>query len=228
MSPYLPIMTAVGNHETYNDPGMQRYAAHYHYENLTYQGISSGTENYYAYQAGRILFVVLSTEHTGNAQKEWVRKIVDAAKKDDSVDFIISVNHRPIQAEQYIGDISTWVRNEIIPILSETPKHVLNYGGHHHLYHRGQLTDYPLYHIINGAASWDQMWGMSSEQDYDDVQKTIDYWSYQILEFDFDKKEMKAECYAIGNKELVVDNILIDSCLIRSKEVHIKPLRMNN
>ena len=79
------------------------------------------------------------------------------------------------------------------------------------MYHRGQLTDYPLYHIINGAASWDQMWGMSSEQDYDDVQKTIDYWSYQILEFDFDKKEMKAECYAIGNKELVVDNILIDS-----------------
>ena len=48
MSPYLPIMTAVGNHETYNDPGMQRYAAHYHYENLTYQGISSGMENYYA------------------------------------------------------------------------------------------------------------------------------------------------------------------------------------
>ena len=94
---------------------------------------------------------------------------------------------------------------------------------------------------------------MSSEQDYDDVQKTIDYWGYQILEFDFDKKEMKAECYAIGNKELVVDNILNDSfsrtlgkaapekpeikennrresspCLIRSKEVHIKPLRMNN
>lgn len=103
------------------------------------------------------------------------------------------------------------MRNEIIPILSETPKHILNYGGHHHLYHRGQIAEYPLYHIINGAASYDQLWGMSSEQDYDDVQKTIDYWGYQILEFDFDKKEMKAECYAIGNKGLVVDNILIDS-----------------
>lgn len=55
------------------------------------------------------------------------------------------------------------------------------------------------------------MWGMSSEKDYDDVQKTIDYWGYQILEFDFEQKEMKAECYAIGNKELVLDNILIDS-----------------
>lgn len=211
MSLYLPIMTAVGNHETYSDPGMANYSSHYHYEGLEYKGISSGTENYYAYQAGRILFVVLSTEHTGSEQKNWVRKVVDAAKNDDSVDFIISVNHRPIQAEQYIGDISSWVRNEIVPILSETPKHVLNYGGHHHLYHRGQLAEYPLYHIINGAASWDQMWGMSSEKDYNDVQKTIDYWGYQILEFDFEKKEMKAECYAIGNKELVVDNILIDS-----------------
>lgn len=213
MSPYLPIMTTVGNHETYSDPGMKTYAAHYHYEDLSYQGISSGTENYYAYQVGRVLFVVLSTEHTGSEQKKWVRQIVEAAKTDESVDFIISVNHRPIQAEQYIGDISAWVRNEIIPILSETPKHVLNFGGHHHLYHRGQLAEYPLYHIINGAASWDQMWGMSSEKDYNDVQKTIDYWGYQILDFEFgaDSSEMTAECYAIGNRELVVDNLLIDS-----------------
>ena len=210
LSPNLPIMGAVGNHETYSDPGMKTYAAHYHYESLSYMGITSGTENYYAYQAGRILFVVLSTEHTGTPQREWLQKVVDAAKGDDTVDFIISVNHRPIQAEQYIGDISAWVRDVAVPILSQTKKHVFNYGGHHHLYHRGQFTDYPFYHIINGAASWDQMWGMSSEEDYGDVQKTIDYWAYQILDFDFDKKEMSAECYAIGNKELVVDNILID------------------
>lgn len=211
MSPYLPIMTAIGNHETYQDPDMKNYCTHFDYSDIQYKGITSGTDFYYAYQTGRILFIVLSTEHTGNEQKSWVRKVVDAAKDDEDVDFIISVNHRPIQAEQYIGDISSWVRNEIIPILNQTPKHVLNYGGHHHLYHRGQFPDAPMYHIINGAASWDQMWGMSSEKDYDDVQKTIDYWGYQILEFDFDKKEMKAECYAIGNKELVTDNILIDS-----------------
>lgn len=211
MSPYLPIMTAVGNHETYNDTGMKNYCTHFDYANIEYRGITSGTDYYYAYQTGRVLFIVLDTEHIGNEQKSWVRKVVNAAQEDEDVDFIISVNHRPIQAEQYIGDISSWVRNEIIPILNQTPKHVLNYGGHHHLYHRGQFPDAPMYHIINGAASWDQMWGMSSEKDYDDVQKTIDYWGYQILEFDFDKKEMKAECYAIGNKELVVDNILIDT-----------------
>lgn len=211
MSPYLPIMTCIGNHETYQDPGLKNYSTHFDYSDIEYKGITTGTDNYYAYQVGRILFIVLSTEHTGSDQKNWVRQVADAAKDDDNVDFIISVNHRPIQAEQYIGDISSWARNEIIPILNQSPKHVFNFGGHHHLYHRGQFADAPMYHIINGAASWDQMWGMSSEKDYDDVQKTIDYWGYQILEFDFDKKEMKAECYAIGNKELVVDNILIDS-----------------
>lgn len=212
LSPWLPIMTAVGNHETYNDPGMKNYAAHYHYEGLAYKGIKSETENYYAYQVGRILFVVLSTEHTGDAQKAWVQRVANEAKNDETVDFVISVSHRPIQAEQYVGDISAWTRNTIVPILNQTGKHVLNYGGHHHLYHRGQLADAPVYHIINGAASWDQLWGMSSEQDFDDVQKTLDYWGYQIIEFTYDDAPtMKAECYAIGNKDIVRDNLLIDS-----------------
>ncbi|MGI6224599.1 MAG: fibronectin type III domain-containing protein, partial [Prevotella sp.] len=212
LSPYLPTMTVIGNHETYSDPGMKTYAAHYHYENLSYKGITSGTENYYAYQVGRVLFVSLSTEHAGNDQKAWVQKVADEAKNDETVDFIISVNHRPIQAEQYIGDISAWVRNEIVPILNTTGKHVLNFGGHHHLYHRGQKPEAPLYHIINGGASWNQLWGMSSEQDFDDVQKTIDYWGYQILEFTYDDApKMTAECYAIGNKDIVRDNLLIDT-----------------
>lgn len=30
LSPYLPIMTAVGNHDTYGDTGMYRYNTHYH------------------------------------------------------------------------------------------------------------------------------------------------------------------------------------------------------
>ncbi|MEG1188384.1 MAG: fibronectin type III domain-containing protein, partial [Bacteroidales bacterium] len=223
LSPYVPIMTAVGNHETYSDPGMEHYKAHFHYEDLSYQGISSNTDLYYAYQVGRLLFVVLSTEHTGSEQESWVRKVAQAAATDENVDFMISVNHRPIQAEQYIGDISTWVRDVAVPILSQTEKHVLNYSGHHHLYHRGQLENYPLYHIINGGASWDQMWGMSSEKDYDDVQKTIDYWGYQILEFDFENKEMKAECYAIGNREMVIDNMLIDS--FHRKLNNTKPIK---
>ena len=85
--------------------------------------------------------------------------------------------------------------------------------GHHHLYARGQLRDFPMYHMISGGGSWDQYWGQSTEKDFDDVQKTIDYWAYQIATFNAERKEMTVESYAIGSPKLgfTLDNILIDS-----------------
>jgi hypothetical protein len=56
--------------------------------------------------------------------------------------------------------------------------------GAHHLYHRGQLKNSPNYQIISGGTAWDQYWGMSNEQDFDDVQKTLTDWTYQIVEVD--------------------------------------------
>ena len=81
MSPYLPIMTAVGNHETYNDPGMQRYAAHYHYENLTYQVSAVARKTITPTKPAVSFSLFCPLNIPADAQKEWVRKIVDAAKK---------------------------------------------------------------------------------------------------------------------------------------------------
>ncbi|RYZ86458.1 MAG: metallophosphoesterase, partial [Moraxellaceae bacterium] len=50
LSGYLPISTLVGNHETYGTLGMNAYYGHYVLDDMTYQGINSGTENYYANQ----------------------------------------------------------------------------------------------------------------------------------------------------------------------------------
>jgi acid phosphatase type 7 len=212
ISPNLPIMTLVGNHETYGSLGLEAYYAHFFYDGITYQGISSGTEDYYAFQLGRVLFVMLSSEHPGPQQLAWLNDMVEAAKTDETVDWIFSLGHRPIQAEQYVGDISPWIRDHVIPKLAETPKTVLHVGGHHHLYARGQHRDFPLYHIISGGTAWDQYWGQSVERDFDDVQKTIDYWAYQIVDIDLDNREMTVECYAIGSPRLglVFDNELID------------------
>ncbi|HWY36052.1 MAG TPA: fibronectin type III domain-containing protein, partial [Nitrosopumilaceae archaeon] len=43
LSPYLPIQTTVGNHETYGTLQLSAYYDHFFYDSLTYQGISSGT-----------------------------------------------------------------------------------------------------------------------------------------------------------------------------------------
>lgn len=198
LSPYLPIQTTVGNHETYGSLGMNSYYAHFYIDEITYKGISSGNENYYAQQAGNVLFVSLSSEHTGSAQQTWLQQVLNEANNDTTVDWIISLSHRPYQAEQYVGDISPWVRNNAVPLLVTSNKYLMHVGAHHHLYHRGQLKNTPNYQIISGGTAWDQYWGMSNEQDFDDVQKTLTDWTYQIVEVDVTNGKVDVECYSIG------------------------------
>ncbi len=213
LSPNLPIATIVGNHETRGDnTPLDLFKKHYFNDEYQYKGIKSNSEFYYAMQQGRALFLMLSSEHTGATQKKWAQQVLEVAKTDSEIDWIISYNHRPIQAEQYVGDVSAWVRDEIMPLLNATGKSVMNVAGHHHLYHRGQLRDYPTYHIISGGASWDQRWGQSTEKDFDDVQKTIDYWPFQLVELDSEKKSMSVETYIIGNEvETLANPMLVDS-----------------
>ena len=214
----LPIMTAVGNHELFKDPELNLYKSHYaSYGDIDYQGIRSGTALYYAYQAGPVLFVVMNTDGTSDEQKQWVKRVVAAADNDATVRFIVSVQHRPLYAEQWSGDTNVWMTNEVMPILSASRKHVLNCAGHHHLYARGQMTQWPVYHMISGggvgtsAQDYEQLWGKTPDnRNRDEVQKTIDQWTYQLIEFDPVSDEMTVETYSLGNSRLALDNVLID------------------
>ncbi len=203
VSPNVPVMTTVGNHETYQDPDLALYTRLFRYGDIDYAGLP-GPEGgkYYAYRIARVAFIHSSSEHAGNVQKQWIRSLVDALKADDSTDLCVSVVHRPYQAEQYVGDISPWFRDEIMPMLAETEKHVLNIGAHHHLYARGQTREWPVYHIISGGTAWDQYWGQSNETDFDDVQKTIAHWAWQLLDFDLAERTMDVKCYAEANVRL--------------------------
>lgn len=209
----LAIMMALGNHETYYDPGLVNWRAHTEYDKISYQGIpAAADESYYAHQVGRVLLVYTNSEHSFAAQTEWLRKVVAAANADPDVDWVISVVHRPYQAEQYVGDISSWFRDTAMPILAGTRKHVLNIGAHHHLYARGQTRDWPVYHLISGGTAWDQFWGQSTERDMDDVQKTIANWTWQLIDFDLGARTMKVSSYAVGHPKLgfAYENRLVD------------------
>lgn len=211
LSGYLPIQTLVGNHETYGTLAMQAYYDHYILNEMSYQGINSGTEDYYANQVGNVLFIALDTEHTGGQQLAWLTQVVAAANADATVEWIVSLGHRPYQAEQYVGDISQWIRNTAMPVLTTSPKHILHIGAHHHLYHRGQLKNTPTYQIISGGVAWDQYWGMAVEQDFEDVQKTISNWMYQIIDVDVTNGTFDVESYSIGSIYTWKDNELMDT-----------------
>lgn len=215
----IPVMTTVGNHEKFKDPELRLYRLHYQsYGDIEYQGIKSNTAYYYAYQSGRILFIVMNSDGTSTTQRDWVKRVVDAADKDDTVDFIITVQHRPMYAEQWCNDVCSWITNEIMPIVSQSKKHVINLSGHHHLYARGQMTQWPVYHMITGggvgtsATDYEQLWGATPDNRNEQaVQKTFDHWTYQILEFDPETKTMSCETYSLGNRRYAVDNVLMDS-----------------
>ncbi|MGM9675457.1 MAG: metallophosphoesterase [Bacteroidaceae bacterium] len=216
-SPMLPTMTCVGNHDGYADTEYVLYSGHYPYSELSYQGIQSGTSTYYAYQAGRVLFVVLNSDGASASQNLWLRKVVAAANLDEGVDFIVAAQHRPLYAEQYSNDVSPWMLHTIMPILEASPKFVLDLAGHHHLYARGQMTDTPVYHVITGGGvgisvqGYEQLWGQTPDNhDWDEVQKTIDHWTYQLLDFDYAQGTLTVESYSVGNSRLVQDNVLVD------------------
>lgn len=206
LSGYVPIQTTVGNHETYGSMGLNAYYAHFYLNQLTYQGINSGTENYYAMQVGSVLLISLSSEHTGTAQFNWLQQVMTAAETDPTVDWVITFSHRPYEAEQYVGDISQWVKNTAVPFCMESEKYLMHVGAHHHLYARGQFPDKPVYNIISGGTAWDQYWGQSSEQDFACVQKTISNWCYQILDFDLINDKVDIETYSVGSPVLYANN----------------------
>ncbi len=199
LSGYIPIQTTVGNHETYGSMGMNAYYAHFYLDQFSYQGISSGTENYYAMQAGNVLFISLSSEHTGTAQYDWLEQVMNAAQNDNTVDWILTFSHRPYESEQYVGDISPWVKTQAVPLCMNYDKYLMHVGAHHHIYARGQFKDAPVYNIISGGTAWDQYWGQSTEQDFDYIQKTISNWCYQIMDVDVTNGKVDIETYSVGS-----------------------------
>lgn len=203
LSAYLPIQTLIGNHETYSIPGLKLYSDIFEMDGWEYQGTASGTEDFFAHQVGNTLFIGFCSEKTNEATPElqlaWLERIMQKVDKDPTVEWIISLSHRPYQTEQYIGDICTWVREQAVPIMKRSAKYILHIGAHHHNYARGQLKENPVYHIISGGTSWDQYWGMGKEQDFDDVQKTLAQWCYQIVDIDVKNQRFTCEAYSIGS-----------------------------
>ncbi|MDY3524313.1 fibronectin type III domain-containing protein [Riemerella anatipestifer] len=214
LSGYLPIQTLVGNHETYGTLGIQAYEKHFILDEMSYQGVFSGTEKYYARQAGNVLFICFDTEYTstnGEEQLAWLKTILSKAKDDTTVEWIVSLGHRPYQAEQYVGDVSEWIRTRAFPELLESEKFILHIGAHHHLYSRGQIKNHKVYNIISGGTAWDQYWGMSTEKDFPEIQKTLPNWIYQIIDIDVINKEFLVEAYSIGSRNGEKNNVLVDS-----------------
>ncbi len=214
----VPFITAIGNHEYYSDSDLSNYFSHFSYDHLSYKNLlGADGENYYAFQVANIVFVVMNSNVNWQRQWDWLQSVATTSKNDNQVEWLFGIAHHPMYAEQLSGDERAYIRNTAVPNLVNSGKMATFFSGHAHLYARGQMRNDPVYHVINGGASWDQRWGdvPGQEIDYEDVQKTMELHVYQIVDIDLNNREMIVETYSTGNKDMDLPNVLVDTFYLK-------------
>lgn len=198
----VPFMTVVGNHEYGSDPNLDLYFGHFVYDenSFHFQNISGPEgDSYYAFQAANVLFVMINSNVNNQNQTDWLTSIIEAADTDDEIDWVFSDCHHPLFAEVLPGDVSPYMKNTALPILESSEKMAMYISGHSHIYSRGAIHDHPIFHTVNGGASWDEHWGQyNADQDVEEVQKTFERQIFQIVDLNLDARLMQVQTYSIG------------------------------
>jgi hypothetical protein len=213
LSGNIPTMTVLGNHEYYQNSDLSNFFPHFEFDDpdLQYNGLAgSNGEHYYAFRCGPVLFCMLNSNEWWSSQTQWLHNVVQTADADPNIQWIFGTAHHPLRCENWISDGSAYIRDQIIPVLRASEKTAMYTSGHSHMYARGSNRDSSLWEVISGGGGLIQNWNENPEQNYPDVQRSFDVWTYQIMDIDLDAGTMDIECYSIGNQEYVLDNVLID------------------
>ncbi|MFC1848712.1 purple acid phosphatase family protein [candidate division CSSED10-310 bacterium] len=132
----VPLMPAIGNHETTNDENAE------HYQGMFTLPEAAGTERWYSFDYSAAHFIVLDSENIGNEQQlNWLQ--ADLAQAADQASWIIVSLHRPPYCSGsgpgYHAPDSA-VQQNWVPLFDQY--HVdLVFLGHNHFYQR----TFPLY-----------------------------------------------------------------------------------
>ena len=205
ISANVPIMVSIGDHEHEAD----------HYYNYMKQEDFAGPEKekYYSFKYGRILFASVNSIYHSKKQLEWFDSLLSDAEKDSRIDWVIVYTHRPGHTENYPHGGEKYVQDHIIPIMSKYSKSEILTYGHSHAYERGQVTDANFRLLQNGGGGAELgRWKFDQDQqDYPEIQRTNDYWSYTIVDIDIANRKYEAKSYSLGNSDRIMNNELFDS-----------------
>lgn len=145
----VPVLTALGNHDTYHDGGATYLAA---FDLPTSDGHPTGTERYYAVDYGLARLIVLDTNQDvapGSAQHTWLAAELTSAAAHSATWRIVVMHHPPYSSAwpAWAGDLR--VRQYLLPLF-EAHGVDLVFAGHTHSYERGTLRD--VTYVTTGGA----------------------------------------------------------------------------
>ncbi len=201
----LPYMVSIGNHEG---------EAPYYYDYMQYDDFSGAEgEKYYDFRIGPVLFIALNSNIQGNMQLSWLEGELTAADGDESIQWIFIFDHHPGHSEIWPDGNTNWVQEQVIPLLNQYDEAELLTYGHSHNYERGAVAEGNLRLMLSGGGgSALDRWGMyGNQQDYPEITCAYDHYNYTLVDVDIAGNSYTARTYSLGNTDLPLENVLIDS-----------------
>jgi len=234
LSHAIPFMISIGNHEG---------SSNFYYQYMKYEDFSDYAypntlcERFYSFKVANCKFVAINTNTTYqiSTQTDWLHNKLEQSNADPSTDFVFTYNHHPGHSEMWPDGNNTFTENTVYAELANYPKVALNFYGHSHNYESGvfksthsQPQDFRIM-CLGGAGAYLDRWGMYPNQtDYPEIQSMYDYYSYVIVDVDVDNKSYTAITYSLGNPDLRMNNIPIETChYYTNRPEPLKPLTLS-
>ncbi len=201
LSPYIPSMISIGNHEGEND---------YFYKFMKYEDLGGYSERYYSFNLGNCRFIALNTNGLYNvaSQTNWLQARLNESDADPNTDFIFVYNHQPGRSELWPDGNSDYVNDYLYPIEAACPKMVMTTHGHSHNYERGAIrgthtSNWDFWEVLSGGAGGSlDRWGMYTNQtDYPQIQKSLDHYNFILVDVDMSAKTVFTSMYSLGNTD---------------------------
>jgi PKD repeat protein len=205
ISSNLPVMNTLGNHEA---------EANTYYQYMLYDDFGGPEgEKYYSFWIGNVLFIGLNSNVRGNTQLNWLEDLLETAQNDPAIDWIFAFHHHPGHSETWPDGNTSWVQNEVIPMLASYSKVEQLCYGHTHAYERGATTDGNLRLLcFGGGGGHLDRWRMYNNQtNYPEIFKSHDYYGYTIFDVDPANDTYTATVYTLGHEDTPMDNVVLDS-----------------
>ncbi|MFH2142388.1 MAG: fibronectin type III domain-containing protein [Bacteroidota bacterium] len=235
----VPFLISIGNHVV---------ESNYFYSFVKYEDFSDYAtsnplcEKYYSFYLGDCQFIALNTNGIYNnfIQTDWLNQKLTESDANNLCDFVFSFSHHPGKSEIWPDGNTSYVWNDVYGELKGFPKIAMHSTGHSHDYERGVIRtthsqNWDFRTILSGGAGGDlDRWGMYANQtDYSEIQLSLDYYNYVLVDVDMNQKRCDTKMYSLGNPEKPMNNSIIDQwhCIINQpspvKPTAISPVSLS-
>ena len=232
LTKHISFMVTPGNHEYYGDAiNFFKYMKYDDFSSDYFENTSVYNEQLYKFRIGSSLFISANSDSLffyNDVQKQWLQNILEDAESDTSIDFVFAFCHHPAYSELYPTGNSEYTKNEILGTLAKYPKAAMLSSGHTHGYNRGVFSfDSVEVNAANnvtiltsggGGAGLDRWRLYSNQRDCNEIFCSYDYYEYTIVEVDVLTNSYNANTYSLGNRNHLLNNVLIDSWYQNNKE----------